>query len=331
MNTEMTYKHSRITNHKKPRYQFRWFGFNAGNSCWIGGTNGGWVDAPSEVAFHAERDAHEAMMVQSEAERLAGMKTQRHNGDPTPVESMTPAQRAAWNHFSGFANVAIRVDPNSKSKEDFVPSEVGLVSVEMSGDRLGGVSLRFLRNNGLRLIRWTKHGHTGEVTDVTASVSGVPDDLIDPDVGTDEASAVDPWEEIVQRNMVRQKETAVGLVTLHVQGMGTGGWGQMAVAGLIMMEQEIVRSEWKALRGDIDPYAFSDLARDLYVEARREIAASLGDDFDPLYVAGKDRHNATARSSLDRSGGSMFSFVLPVFHEDGSHEAWGDRDVPWNP
>jgi hypothetical protein len=27
---------------------------------------------------------------------------------------------------------------------------------------------------------------------------------------------------------------------------------------------------------------------------------------------------------------AVLEAVLPVFHEDGSHEAWGDRDVPWN-
>ena len=329
----MTYKHSRTTKHNKPRFQFRWFGFNAENSCWIGPTNGEWVDVPSEAVFLADRDAHEALMVQSEAERRAGMKTQRHNGDPTPVESMTPAQRAAWNHFSGFMNVAVRVDPAFKAKEDFhlLPGQVGHVSIEMSGDRLGGASLRFLRNNGLWIIRWVKHGYTGSITDTLATLSGVPDDLIDPDVGTDEASAVDPWAAIVQRNMVRQKEHAVGLAGHHVRGAG-GPWGQMAVAGLVRMEEGIVRSKWKAASGgDLDPYTFPDLARDLYVEARREIANTLGDDFDPLYASVKDRRNATARSSLDLSGGSMFSFVLPVFHEDGSHEAWGDRDVPWNP
>ena len=35
----MTYKLSRTTKHQKPRFQFRWFGFNAGNSCWIGPTH----------------------------------------------------------------------------------------------------------------------------------------------------------------------------------------------------------------------------------------------------------------------------------------------------
>ena len=33
--------------------------------------------------------------------------------------------------------------------------------------------------------------------------------------------------------------------------------------------------------------------------------------------------------NLDNSKGALFSWVLPKFHDDGTHEPWGPRDYPW--
>lgn len=47
------------------------------------------------------------------------------------------------------------------------------------------------------------------------------------------------------------------------------------------------------------------------------------------YEQAKQGHNECARENLDNSDGFMYDFVLPVFHLDGIHEPWGERDVPW--
>lgn len=47
------------------------------------------------------------------------------------------------------------------------------------------------------------------------------------------------------------------------------------------------------------------------------------------YAAVKESHNSCARSNLDNSNGFLACYVLPQFKVDGTHEPWGDKDVPW--
>ena len=84
---------SRITSHKKPRYQLYQPGFNDRNSCWL---EGEWINLP-EKEWLARKDDHERMYASVGKDR----RKQHHRDEPTSFTQMTDAQRQAWNHYRG--------------------------------------------------------------------------------------------------------------------------------------------------------------------------------------------------------------------------------------
>jgi hypothetical protein len=303
----MSYEFSRTTKHKKPRYQFLHFGFNPANSCWLSEE---WVTLP-EAEFLANRDAHEAFMQQSAAERAS--RVQHHRDPATPLDQLTPNQRAAYEFLSGVNSFSVRGPDGT----------VHMASAEMAGNKMRPSSEKGFRDSGFVIFRHVKNGYTGEVTNQIEGLD-IPADLVEPEGAT----PVDPWSFIVDQNKQRERDMYDGLRAM-AQNPGGGGWARMAFNQLIKLEESIIRAEWNASRGAPDPYGSPDEDRAEWVRVRAELKASFP-DFDALYAERKDSHNKCARANLDNSNGVLFSYFLPEFHEDGRHEPWGDRDVPWN-
>ena len=51
--------------------------------------------------------------------------------------------------------------------------------------------------------------------------------------------------------------------------------------------------------------------------------------FQQYYQESLESHNSCERNNLDNSKGTFYCYVLPKFNEDGTHEPWGEKDVPW--
>lgn len=297
---------ARVTKTKNPQYQLYQPGFNAHNGCWL---EGSWVTVPKEE-WEARKDAHVATYKDV-------FRIRQHYRDPgVALADMTPAQRQAWEHYSG------QITPHVVAEDG---SYVG-VGINMAGARPAEKDAAWLRKRGYRIVPRVRNGYSGEIT---SQVEGydIPADLVAPDV----EPVPDPWEHIVAQNRKRQREMFRGAEGLAATG--EGGLGQfaasMAMHGLIESEESIVRMEWNLARGKRDPYDNLEEERAEYVEARQRLRTLFGENFDAHYEARRASHNSCARSNLDGSNGHTFSFVLPVFYDDGTHEPWGARDVPW--
>lgn len=101
----------------------------------------------------------------------------------------------------------------------------------------------------------------------------------------------------------------------------------MAAHSLIKIEERIIKAEWESIKGQKDRFTNLNEERVEYAEMRQALE-SLGKF--AAYEEAKKSHNECARSNLDDSNGLLFCYVLPIFNPDGSHEPWGERDVPWD-
>ena len=300
----------RKTKHKKPRHQLYIPGFNPANSCWL---DGDWVNV-SEEEWNARKADHKRMFG-----RLSKLSGKQHHRDPeTPLDKMTDAQRRAYDHYSGHLHAHVL------HGDETVPA-----GLEMAGNGPGATTLKWMRDNDLNVIPRTVNGHTGEVTDVLEGLD-FPDDVVSEDT-----EPVDPWVAIVEGN--RRKEMA--MFDAYIKAASSppdeqpGGMKAMAIrmamTSLTMKEESIIRAEWNAQRGENEPY--DDINREIneYVDMRQKLVDVFGEAFEPLYDSSRASHNSCARTNLDNSDGVLFSYVLPKFNEDGTHEPWGKRDVPW--
>jgi hypothetical protein len=302
----------RKTKHKKPRHQLYVPGFNPANSCWL---DGSWVTFPKEVWKERHKAHHRTFKAATKGHG------RQHWRDPeTPLDALTEAQRMAYEHYSGEQSLyAVYGNGN-----------VGPIAVEMAGNEPRPDQVKWLREQGLQILRFTKNGHTGEVTDTLKGLD-FPPDLVHPS-----KKPRDPWATIVDQNKRQQKEMHDACVEGAINGVegmpaeAQGFMAQMAFTGLIQKEASIIRSEWSQHRDINDPYA--DLDRDVreYVEMRASLEESFGDQFATWYDRARASHNKCARANLDNSNGLLFSYVLPEFNADGTHEPWGPRDVPWS-
>ena len=116
-------------------------------------------------------------------------------------------------------------------------------------------------------------------------------------------------------------------------GEEAGFFAAMLLQDIIDTSKMIVSLEFYLEHNPPNPVSNQkqiDKYKDIYTKARKHAQEILGDQYNRLMNEGLEEHNECARSNLDSSDGKVFSYVLPEFNEDGSHEPWGDRDVPWN-
>jgi len=307
---------ARITKHKKPRHQLYFYGFNESNSCWMCGR---WVTFPKEE-WEAKKDEHCRLFGSVKEE----MKSQHHSNKETSPKKMTKAQRMAWQHYSGDAIVTY-IDSNGT---------VGFMRVPLAGGKVTESSFKELRKREWKVPRKLK-GNANEESNQT--IYGFPEDLY-----TDkEAEAIDPWDNIIKQN----KEKEDRILDEMLDGISAdklppdvspdkaddylGFTAMMVMQSLIELEETIIRIEWYHSVGIDAPRENLEHEKRRYAVAREKVKKVFGDMFDPYYEASRNSSNECARANLDNSKGTIYSYVLPKFHDDGTHEPWGEKDVPW--
>jgi hypothetical protein len=291
----------RITKHKTPRHQLYHYGFNPNNSCWL---EGKWVTLPKDE-WEAQKDEHQKLFGP-----VHEAKKKQHHRDPaTAIEDLTPAQRKAWEFYSGEHILSVQHPDGT----------VGLFGIETAADKMPERSIDYFRKEGIKVISKTKDAE-GKVFD-QADTYGVPEDLR---VDTD-AEPVDPWDDIVAQNKAREDD----ITKAFMEGAAEMPFfAQMAAYEVVHQEANIIRLEWNLAQGVHPPYDDLDAEIARYVERRRKVKETLGDKFEALYQQSRESHNSCARTNLDNSNRYLYYYVLPVFHEDGTHEPWGENDIP---
>ena len=290
---------SRITNHRNPQFQLYQPGFNISNSCWI---DGKWIKL-SEQEWLARKDKHQELY--KDVRKLA--KTQNHRDTGKPVEALNPAEKQAYEFFSGTTTLHCLIRGCAQS-----------VRVETAGDKVQPKALKWIKSHGLKVIANVKGP---DETVISQSSYGIPEDLI-----VDTGEPFDFWKNIVEQN--KRKAKAMFDVSLsRLKDPDPTGFSPMiAVQSLLEVEEEIIQAEHKLSLGQKDLYTDLEEERVRYVEMRKAIEDK---GLHEAYESGKQTHNSCARSNLDNSNGFLFCFVLPKFNLDGTHEPWGERDVPW--
>lgn len=301
----------RQTKHKKPRYQLYIPGFNPGNGCWL---EGDWITVPKDE--YESRLAKHKKLFGKVAKQAA---KQHYRGKGVPLDKLTEAQQIAYEHFSGDLDFS-GLDKNGQSV---------MFRVRMAGNKPKPDQLGWMRENGYRVYRQTKNSYSGEVSDQIEGIE-LPDEFII------EGDPVDPWEGIIEQN--KQRDMGMFNAMLESADPDKAGEGlfqsyagfsaRMAIQGIVKKEESIIRSKWDKQRGKKNPY--DDIDRDVreYVDMRQRAKEVFGEKFEPLYEAIRASHNSCARSNLGDHG-LLYCFILPKFNEDGTHEPWGERDVPW--
>lgn len=295
---------TRVTAHKKPRFQFYQYGFNAANGCWL---EGDWVTV-SEADYLAQKSNHEALYQHVHQE----MKSQHYRNPAVPPNSMTPAQRQAWDYFSGTVTVYCK-SPNG---------DVGPFAIDMAGSKMSRDSIEWLRKIQVKVLLSVQlAGNTVNQQEKY----GIPDDLVDF------GSTVDPWVSIVQQN--KQRMESAFEMFLHappdLDSVMSNLLSKMPFTLLVNQEEDIIRTAWKEQTGQPDPYSNMVEEQSRYAEMRQKLQAKAGANFEIHYESERQNHNEIARMNLDNSNGSLHCFVLPPFHANGTFEPWGPRDVPW--
>jgi len=256
-----------------------------------------------------------------------------------PLEKLTPAQRQAWKFYSGQQMLeAVVVDTG----------EVSPIYVNLCGNTPSHKDIKWLRDNGIQIPRRIKRGE--EETDQLEGLV-FPDDLVMDAFTDDKGEVADPWQSVVKQNQEREREMFDAMASMasgnippeQEEGMteedravlsrpGMGNFmGMMAFTMLVSEEENIIRDEVHKAQTGNDSY-LSDLpeARKRYAEMRQQLKDQFGEQFEAQYQAARKDHNGCARANLDNSDGHLFCYVVPEFHEDGTHEPWGERDIPWN-
>lgn len=297
----------RATKHAKPKYQLYMWGFNHLNSCWM---TSGWQTV-TKAEYGERAEAHAAQY----AEVLSTLSTQRHNGPPTAVDQMTTAQKTGYDHCSGGATLECR--------RTGIGLKVGMVSIALAGGKISDESLKPFRSQPhWRAIPKILHPYTLGVTD-QATLYGLPADIL-----SDDTEPVHAYKLLVKQNKQNRFDSALYDV-VALKHYPSRMACRMPAQYLVSLEMSIIRTEWEALVGRTDPFA--DLQWDIkaYVELRAA-AAQIESNFFLEHKIARDEHNRYARQTLNTMEGKTIAFVLPKFYPDGTHEPWGERDVPWN-
>ena len=299
----------RKTGHAKPLYQLYQFGFNPTNGCWL---NGGWITLPKKE-WNERWKTHEKMY----GGVAPMLKKQHYKNKGVAIKNMTPAQKQAWKFFSGTMHLNCLAGGFHHT-----------IGVELAGNTLSLQSIQWMRKKGYKIIpltqnRWEKQKGKKPVNQLKG-LKGIPPDLIE-----DHKEPVDTVEMTLRQNEQRSKEVADAWATMATdpQFSGQDLLKCMAVHDLIETEEDIIREEWNISRGKPNPYEDIKRATARYVTRRAELKKL--PFFDKAYEDSKKSHNESARINLDNSKGRLYSYFLPRFNDDGSHDPWGDKDVPW--
>jgi len=319
----------RKTTHNPPKYQLYQWGFNPVNSCWL---EGDWV-----TVTKAEYNKRKATVEKEYARVRKACKTQHHRDKGTALKNMTRMQRVAYEFHSGNqmleAQIVRKPDPEASGSGPVASP----VSVSMAGNAPKQRDITWMRNKGFKIVRWVKHGPQGKPTDQLRGLN-FPEDLI---IENTKETAFDFVTTIVAQNRRRDQDFFEGNLKMlekpaselpggEAMGMNFQQFtASMAIHALIEQEETIIRGEWNKSIGEDDsviPFE-PEKERALYVEMRNKVRVI--ENWEQWYDEQKKTHNECERANLDNSNGHLYCWVLPKFNDDGTHEPWGERDVPW--
>jgi hypothetical protein len=302
---------ARITSHKKARYQLYQPGFNPANSCWL---NGEWVTL-TKTEWTKLKGTHAKLYAHVHGE----CKKQHHRNKATPLKKLDPAQRQAYEFYSG-----------DHMLEGHRNGSVSPCRIHMGGNSPRPKDVEWLRREKFKFPRFIKNGPKAKPYDQLKDLN-FPADLIE-----ENKKAFDFVTAVVAKNRARTTdffESSVTAITSEPppdapKGTEYQGFAaRMAFSLLIDQEETIIRTEWEKGRGEDWLETSLENERGIYVGMRAKLKASVA-NFDEFYQSVRESHNECARKNLGDHG-LLFCFVLPKFNEDGTHEPWGERDVPW--
>jgi protein-tyrosine-phosphatase len=224
---------------------------------------------------------------------------------------MTPAQRQAWNYFSG------------KSTYDCMCNgHFVCAGVNMAGSHISPTSLEWLRKEGYKIIdkisRFKKE---------TNQIKGLdlPEDII---------HRTEKPVDTVRMTIDQNKARSAGIFEVCLKGGSTGVshpfMTELAVHHLIQLEEQIIRAEWEKTKKSPDPYDDHERDTNEYIQARAECKKVLGLEFQKYYEESRASHNSCAEANLKNSDRHLFCWVLPKFNDDGTHEPWTEEMTPRN-
>lgn len=289
---------SRVTKGAHPRYQLYQPGFNHNNCCWLYGR---WITLP-KAEWEARRAKHEEFY-KDLPEKIYHQNYRSPGKDPS---QLTQAERQAWEFYSG--EIVVNC---------LLHGRAAFAKVETCGPHINERSIAWLREKGYRVLARSQSTATGTVTDQTTL--GVPPDLL---VETGEPP--DMWGSIITQNQERADTLFEGLLARKELGPFPS-----IIAGqhLLELEKGIIREEYRLSKGlPPDPYTNLTAERAHYSKLRAKLVDA---GLLQIYEQNKAENNASERQNLDNSNGTIYCYVLPTFYPDGTHEPWGERDVPW--
>jgi len=306
---------TRVTKHKKPRYQLYQPGFNRFNSCWLPGE---WVTVP-EKEWKAKRASHTKMYKGVSAKS----NNQHYRNKGTALKRLAQAEKQAYEFNSGSMTFDAIVN---NGENEF--NRVSPIGVRMQGNRVRPEDAKSMLERGYRILRKVKKPN-GKVVNQTRGVK-IPADFIS-DAEAEDGDPVNFWAEVVKQNKAKEigmfNSCLGALKDTTVPEQERGFAAMMAFQQLIMSEENIIREEYNRTKGKVDDLMDLDEEHKTYVKMRAELEKFEG--FEDLYQRALAGHNECARHNLDNSKGLLYSYVLPKFHSNGTHEPWGERDVPW--
>ena len=280
---------AKISKHRPPRYMLYQPGFNNGNSCWI---KGHWINVTSEE-WEERKDLYVGIREWS--------KNQHYKDKGTTIKNMTPIQRRAYEFYSGDETF------DCFNKNGYL----SVIRVYMGGKSINDKSVAWMREKKYKIIALTTS--FGKKYHQLRGLKGVPEDLI-----LRNKKPVNTVKKTVKQN--KYKHTIYFDTMLEIDGDI-----DLIMGCLNKVEEDIIRAEWHR-KSDTDFY--DDLDSDIkeYVRRRKLLKNGLlAKEFDEIYTKCRELHNSCARENLKNN---LYSFVLPVFHDDGTHEPWSDEDVP---
>lgn len=289
-------------------HQFYQPGFNISNSCWL---TGAWIKIDKDE-WERTKEAHNDLY------KNIDDKNQHHRGPGTKVEDMTPAQKKAWEYFSG----EITVHCYNESDPKYVKHTA--VNLQTAGRCPNKKSIEWFNeqwlSKGFKIIKnITSYGKVTNQTDGYL----FPEEFIYWN-----AEPIDVTKLIIAQNTERNFKMAEEIFKNCADDPNDFSLRMVATTILIDIEQEIIRAEWKAYKGDPDFYDDVEDSKKRYETLIGIAKSRLEKSFDIVYADAKKTHNECAATNLKNSKGALFCFVLPEFNDDGTHKPWGPEDVP---
>lgn len=199
--------------------------------------------------------------------------------------------------------------------------EVGILGGELTGKgQLSARSLQWLKENDAKVIAQVQNENEG----LTDQSKGVPPEFLHVE------ETLDPWAHIVEQNQARYEEMFYSWLEdalKHPERPQAGMQIGVGLQPMLQVEEAIIREEYRlSLGAKPDRYTNLDKERARYAKMWAFIEEH---GLWEHYEASKKTHNSCARTNLDNSNGWLACYDLPKFHADGTHEPWGEHDVPW--